>query len=669
LQVRAEGVTERLGDINLQCSGGAPGSVLSGNLNITLPVNVTNRVDANNLSRDAVLFVEGGGSFPGLVSGHSVSFYGVSFTAPAGSVNLRISGMRGAVSQFGTLTQQPVIASVSSTFPVSQAQVVVAYPQVALTTTLYNTGITCTGSPAPASLTLSGLFAAGTAFASTRLTEGFAQAFQMREAGADNGVRIVVKYSGFPANARLYVPDAVAGSDAAVPTAGGDLGVPQAVGQYVPGSGTLVLVRVNGADSTGAGGLAVFAPQGSGAQVLNAVSEVALSNGSGYAVYEIADANPAVQESAQFPTFISLPTVTAPAVAMETVSLGPVSAVTGASATAPVVRFAAGNPPSDCTALGDCNASYFPKLMVDATPIRIAAKANGGAETSASQYVRIRNGAGGLLAWNVTASYQSGAGWLTIDSPAGTGNATVRVAADTKSLGAGTYQATVTVNGGAAGSQTVPVTLTVTADPPPPVTPPVSGPSVSQVVNAATFGATPLVAGSLATVMGSRLTGKSVSVTFDDAPAKILWAGESQINLQVPAGLGARSAARVVVTADGVSSAAVPVSLAAAWPSVFAHGVLNQDSGENSAAAPARAGEVLQVFATGIPRDAVVTARIGGGAGLAPLYAGEAPTVPGVQQVNVAVPDGVGQGAGLMLCASVAGAAEVCSAEYALAVK
>jgi uncharacterized protein (TIGR03437 family) len=192
---------------------------------------------------------------------------------------------------------------------------------------------------------------------------------------------------------------------------------------------------------------------------------------------------------------------------------------------------------------------------------------------------------------------------------------------------------------------------------------------VAQVVNAATFGSTPLVAGSLATVMGTRFAGKSVSVLFDDVPAKILWAGESQINLQVPEGLGSRTAAKLVVTADGVSSVAVPVTLAAAWPSVFAHGVLNQDSGENGAAAPARAGEVLQVFATGIPKNAVVTARIGGRTGLTPLYAGEAPTVPGVQQVNVAVPEGVAPGATLLLCASVSGAPEVCSTEVPLAVR
>src|SRR5689334_4355330 len=53
--VRAEGVTERIGDIVLQCSGSNPGAVFSGNLTVYLPVSVTNRVDSANLTRDAAI--------------------------------------------------------------------------------------------------------------------------------------------------------------------------------------------------------------------------------------------------------------------------------------------------------------------------------------------------------------------------------------------------------------------------------------------------------------------------------------------------------------------------------------------------------------------------------------------------------------------------------------
>jgi uncharacterized protein (TIGR03437 family) len=482
-------------------------------------------------------------------------------------------------------------------------------------------------------------------------------------------VRFLVKYSGFPASPRIYVPDAVAGSDALAPTAGGDLGVAQSVGQYVPGSGTLVLVRVNGADAAGAGGFTVFPPQGSGPQALDSVSEVPLTNGSGYAVYEVADANSGIQESVQFPAFITLPNVTVPATAMETVSLAPVSTAALASSTAPIVRFIARNVPSDCSVLDDCNAPYFPKLMADATPIKISAVANGGAMTSNTGYITVRNASGGLMAWNVAISYQSGAGWLFVDTSSGVGNASVRVWSDTKTLGPGAYQATITINAGSAGSQTIPLTLTVTAAPPvvaPP--PPPTLPALTRVVNAATFEATPLVAGSLGTIMGSHLAGKSVAATFDGVAAPILYSSDSQINFQVPVELGAKTSASLVVTVDGVSSAPHSVTLSAAWPAIFPHGVLNQDYSENGASA-ARPGDILQIFLTGLPRAATVTAQIGSRKNLVPLYAADAPTVPGVQQVNVAVPEGAAAGDALILCAAPAGGQSYCSAPYPLAIK
>src|SRR5881227_3566477 len=58
LQVRAEGLTERLGDILLQCSSTSPGTSFTANLTVFLPVTVTNRVDSGNATRDAVLSVD-----------------------------------------------------------------------------------------------------------------------------------------------------------------------------------------------------------------------------------------------------------------------------------------------------------------------------------------------------------------------------------------------------------------------------------------------------------------------------------------------------------------------------------------------------------------------------------------------------------------------------------
>jgi uncharacterized protein (TIGR03437 family) len=673
-QVRVEGVTELLGDIVFQCNGGVPGSVLTGSLTLYLPVTVTNRIDSNGQTRDAVLSIDSGSGIapsavPGTVSGNSLSFYGLSFTLPAGSVKLQVSGIRAAVSQF-VRPGQAVIASISSSFPVSHGQVIVANTQTGLTTSFYSSGITCVGSPTPENLDLASLFEAHTAFASTRLTEGYASAFEPRRAGQDNGVRFLMKYSGFPSNARIYIPDAVAGSGALVPTAGGDLGVPQAVGQYLPGSGTLVLVRVKGADSAGAGGLPVSPPQGSGPQLLNGVSEVPLANGSGYAVYEVADANPSIQETVQFPAFVTLPFVSAPAVASETVSLAPVSSTAAASATAPIVRFLSAPTPSDCTALGDCNAPYFPRLMVDAYMTTLTATEKGGPTIGQYQYlpINIRNGAGGVLSWNVSISYQTGSGWLVLDKNSGTGTGGVRVSPDTKLLTPGTYQATVTVNAGSAGTQNIPVTLNVVAapPPPPPPAPTTPQPAIATVLNLATMSATPLARGSLATIIGTHLSGSDVAVTFDGVSATILFGSDNQINLQVPVAIGTGTV-KLVVTVDRVASEARSVTVAAAWPSVFAHGVLNQDYTENSAAAPARPGDVLQVFVTGVPADAVLAVLIGGNEVL-PLYAGAAPGLRGIQQVNLAVPADAAAGSPLILCVKSTGSEQYCSEPYLLSI-
>ena len=250
----------------------------------------------------------------------------------------------------------------------------------------------------------------------------------------------------------------------------------------------------------------------------------------------------------------------------------------------------------------------------------------------------------------------------------GTNEATVKVTANTKTLTAGFSLATIIVNGGSAGSQSIAVVLTVTAaapPPPPPVTPTVI---VSQVLNAASLQVAPLVAGSLATLMGSHLSGKSVAVTFDGIAGSVIYSADTQINLQVPAALGAKNSASLVVTVDGVSSTPMIIPLSPAWPAVFPHGVFNQDNRENTPAAAAKSGDILQIFATGIPKLATVSVQIGDRKNLVPLYADEAPTAPGVQQINVAVPAGVTGALPVAVCATTVGQ-QYCSPAYSITVQ
>jgi len=343
-----------------------------------------------------------------------------------------------------------------------------------------------------------------------------------------------------------------------------------------------------------------------------------------------------------------------------------------ASMSAPVPRFAAGTgtPPSDCALLNDCQAAYFPKLSVDPTPILLTAIA-GDAMTQPG-YVRVDNLGGGIMNWTALVSYTTGSGWLTLDTTSGEDNRSVMVRAVPQGLAAGTYQARVVIDAGPlAGNATIPVTLTVQAAPVLSPTPAPAAPvvTVTSVVNAATFAVTPLVPGSLGTLFGANLSGKSVAVTFDGNVAALLYAGATQIDFQVPASLGSKTSTTLVVTVDGASSAPQTVALAPVWPAIFPAGVLNQDNTGNTAQTPAQAGSVLQIFATGIPASATVSVQVGDRKNLIPLYAGAAPGLTGVQQVNAAIPADLAAGAIQLTVCATAGSQPVCSAPYPVVIQ
>jgi len=216
--------------------------------------------------------------------------------------------------------------------------------------------------------------------------------------------------------------------------------------------------------------------------------------------------------------------------------------------------------------------------------------------------------------------------------------------------------------------QSAPV-LPPTPTPTPTPTPPAPVVTVTAVVNAATFAVTPLVPGSLGTLLGANLSGKNVAVTFDGSVATLLYVGASQINLQVPANLGSKTSATLVVTVDGSSSAPQVVALAPVWPAIFAHGVLNQGNTENTAATPAKAGSTLQIFATGIPTSATVSVQIADRKNLIPPYAGAAPGLTGVQQVNVTIPGDLAAGATQLTICATTGSQQACSVAYPVVIQ
>ena len=643
--VRAEGVAERMGDILLQCSGGTAGTFVSGNLSVFLPVSITNRIGADSTAAQAALTVETGAApaagFSGVVANQSITFGGVQFTIPPSqAVSLRLSNLRANVSQLGAAAGQQVTAQLSTSagsLALANSSVVVARTERGLLATLPPAGIPALRAQAPAEAGMAALFAAGTPFSSARVTEGFAEAFQAADATTTNGTRIIVRYSGVPAGTRLFVPEMVAGSDASTPTAGGDLGGSQAAGAWAPGTGALLLARVHNTDANGAGGILTTA---AGTPTFAFAGEAPVSGGSGMVVYEVLDASPQRRQSAQLPTFVAGSGANEVTFIRQAVSFGPVSAAPAASMTAPVPRFAAVEPAFDCSVLDDCASDYFARLEVfgDGLTLSLPAGASSGQRPG---YIAVRNAARGFMPWSTRVVYKTGSGWLTLSPDAGINNASVRVYPTARDLSPGSYAADIVIDAGPlAGSVTLPVTLTVTTapvvppvEPPPPARPPVT---VSAFTNAANFLFSPVAPGSLATIMGANLAGTDVSVTFDGTPARILYASAGQINLQVPAGLAGKTSASMVVTVDGVSSAPSTVFLAASAPAVFQNGILNQDNSVNGPARPAAPGSVLQIFLTGMPSTGV-TVRIHDRE-VIPQYAGPAPGLEGVQQVNALAP-------------------------------
>jgi uncharacterized protein (TIGR03437 family) len=672
--VAGEGITERIGDILMSCTGGTPGAQVTGNFSVFLNVNITNHVSGNTVT-DVVFTVDNGSgpqpvNTPGmLVATNQLVYNGLSYTLSSmGSALLRIANIRAAANLTGLGPFHPINAFLSFNLtgpPSTNSQLLVATAEPALLAS-FSSKIVCApnGSPLPDNPASFASFLASRAiFNSTRVTEGFADAFNPRSApqnlNANSGTRVIVHYSGFPSSARLFVPDVIAGSDAVQPTAAGDFGLVPSGGRYAPtGFGSLLLARVVNTDANGAGGSVVYVPglPGSGVVSLDSMRELTITNGQAFAVYEVVDADPHAVEFAQFPTVLGLAAGASTGVqTFEDISLAPVSTVYTASSTDPIPRYQAIAPATDCNLLNDCGASYFPKLFVDTTPLQYTAQAGGNFQVA---YTRVNNQGGGNMLWTATIRYTNGSGWLRVDPSSGINNATIRVDALPGSLTAGIYNATLTVDAGpVAGSRVVPITLTVTAAPPP-----VPSPAVTTIVNGASFMPGFVAPGSIATIFGTKFTGASVNVTFDGMPAKVLFAGDTQLNVMIPMELGDRTSAKLVVTVDGLPSAPQGISLAPFAPAIFKNGILNQDYSLNVAGSGARPGTVVQIFATGLAGNGTITAKIGDRVIEQPNYGGPAPGLIGVQQVNVALPsDLTGPTANVSVCGGAKFTETVCS--------
>jgi uncharacterized protein (TIGR03437 family) len=169
------------------------------------------------------------------------------------------------------------------------------------------------------------------------------------------------------------------------------------------------------------------------------------------------------------------------------------------------------------------------------------------------------------------------------------------------------------------------------------------------------------------TALPAHLTGGRVDTTlggvqvlFDGVPAPILLSGYFQVNVQVPYELAGHAKTLVQLVYREVPSNTVELEIAAAAPAIFttfAGGsdalALNADGTINGPGNPAPRGSIIAIFATGAGQTTPPSAT-GVPAAVAPeslkaslsiagqpaeiLYAGPAPTLVGVAQINARIP-------------------------------
>jgi uncharacterized protein (TIGR03437 family) len=213
---------------------------------------------------------------------------------------------------------------------------------------------------------------------------------------------------------------------------------------------------------------------------------------------------------------------------------------------------------------------------------------------------------------------------------------------------------------------------------PPPTAAPVTTLQQVTAVNAASLLGGAIAPGEIVTIYGSgigplqgvpgamntsgllsNLVGGS-EVHFDGVAAPIFYAQAGQVNAQTPYTIAGQSTTHVEVFYQGQPAGEADVPVTPAAPAVFPT-VLNPDGSLNSTSNPALQGSILTFFATGegvtnganvsgqpasspYPQPVLPVSIAIGGAAATVLYAGEAPGLVGMLQVDAIVPAGTVSG-------------------------
>jgi trimeric autotransporter adhesin len=205
------------------------------------------------------------------------------------------------------------------------------------------------------------------------------------------------------------------------------------------------------------------------------------------------------------------------------------------------------------------------------------------------------------------------------------------------------------------------------------VSPPAAAaPTPLSVVNAASLSTGPVAPGEVVTIFGSAMgpqTGVAAlidpgsllanqvagaEVRFDGVPAPLFYAQANQINAQVPYTVAGNATTNIEVLYQGVSVNTTTATVASSAPGVFSIAI-NQDGTYNSANNPASSGAYLTIYATGegltdgpnisgepaaapYPQPNLPVTATLGGVPAQIVWAGSAPGLVGLLQVNLLIP-------------------------------
>ncbi len=230
---------------------------------------------------------------------------------------------------------------------------------------------------------------------------------------------------------------------------------------------------------------------------------------------------------------------------------------------------------------------------------------------------------------------------------------TLHVLANPTGLAVGSYPGTITFTSTSADNSpfTIPVTFNII---------PANVISIGAFVNAASMLPNSAAPNTIMTVFGTFpncTTGGQVTV--NGGSVLVFYISPAQINFLLPDTLGGLRTASIQVSCAGLSSQPVSLTLTDYAPAIFTVGqngqgqaaIINQD---HTIETPSPKGSIMEVYATGfgvlvkgadgLARPTLPVTAFVGDVPATVTYAGEAPTWPGLQQINVQIPAGAPSG-------------------------